>query len=308
MNHQDVREMCERVGIIALEEVTEFTPAEKNDYVFRIDQVREMIAFWLSEEPSMKITGPAGCGKTSCVEQFHAALRYPLLMPSTHSRTEAEDLLGKVTVGNAGWGYVPGPLHIAGENGISIFIDEYNVMSAGAITSLNRAAEGNAIDIPETGQRIIFNPGFRLFAACNPNDKSLGFHGRNAEDASNLERFWTVSFTYPDPEQELPIVRKELEAVFDLDQAESFANSMIKVAARIRSQYMGESDDAGALEVTMSTRTLKRWAKATATFATIMSDNATDSVFVLGIERALTNAAPAETKVAIAEIVADIIK
>lgn len=309
MNHEDVRNLCEQQGIVALPEgAASYVPPESPDYVFRKELVSEMIVFWLSGEKAMKLTGPAGCGKTSLVEQFHAALRYPLLMPNTNSRTEADDLIGKVTAGPAGWGYVPGPLHLAGENGISIFVDEYNVMSAGAITSLNRAAEGNSIDIPETGERIIFNQGFRLFAAANPNDKALGFFGRNPEDASNRERFWTVEFGYPDAADEQPLIEKALTSVFDDDTAATFAASMLEVAGRVRRQYMGENDGADALEVTMSTRTLVRWARAAATFATVVGQGSDKNPFRMGLERALTNAAPRESRNAIHEILADVMK
>lgn len=309
MNHEDVRKLCEAQGIIALEEgVAPYVPGEDPGYVFRKELVGEMIVFWLSGEKAMKLTGPAGCGKTSLVEQFHAALRYPLLMPNTNSRTEADDLIGKVTAGTAGWGYVPGPLHVAGENGISVFTDEYNVMSAGAITSLNRAAEGNSIDIPETGERIVFNPGFRLFAAANPNDKALGFFGRNPEDASNRERFWTVEFGYPAPEEEKPLLARELIDTFGDETADRFADSMLEVAGRVRRQYMGETDAGDALEVTMSTRTLVRWAKAVSVFATVIGQGSDKNPFRMGLERALTNAAPRESREAIHEILADVMK
>ena len=180
----------------------------------------------------------------------------------------------------------------AARYGLSVFLDEYNVMDSSVTTSLNPILEGGKIDIPETGETIFPKEGFRVFAACNPNDKGLGFFGRNEEDASNKERFWVVEFGYPTPDQEVPIVSAILKSVFDDSTADSYAQKMVEVANRIRQQYMGESGAADALEVTMSTRTLRRWAKGITVFGG-QGGSANPITFTLA--RALTNNAPRES-------------
>ena len=197
MNHKEVREFCEARGIMALAQPTQFTPKIKPDFSFRKEHVVELVGFWCMGEIAMMLRGPSGCGKTALIEQFHAAMNYPLLQPSTHARTEAPDLNGQIIPSEGGFKYVYGLLVQAARHGLSVFLDEYNVMDSSVTTSLNPILEGGKIDIPETGETIFPKEGFRVFAACNPNDKGLGFFGRNEEDASNKERFWVVEFGYP---------------------------------------------------------------------------------------------------------------
>lgn len=303
MNHKEVREFCEARGIMALAQPTQFTPKIKPDFSFRKEHVVELVGFWCMGEIAMMLRGPSGCGKTALIEQFHAAMNYPLLQPSTHARTEAPDLNGQIIPSEGGFKYVYGLLVQAARHGLSVFLDEYNVMDSSVTTSLNPILEGGKIDIPETGETIFPKEGFRVFAACNPNDKGLGFFGRNEEDASNKERFWVVEFGYPTADQEVPIVSAILKSVFDDSTADSYAQKMVEVANRIRQQYMGESGAADALEVTMSTRTLRRWARGITVFG---GQGGAANPITFTLARALTNNAPRESRDAIHEIVKDI--
>lgn len=303
MNHQEVRDFCEQRGIMALPNPTRFTPKIKDDFVFRKEHVIELLGFWVMGETAMMLRGPSGCGKTALIEQFHAALNFPLLQPMTHARTEAPDLNGQILPTEGGFKYTYGLLVEAARHGCSVFLDEYNVMDSSVTTSLNPILEGGKIDIPETGETIFPKEGFRVFAACNPNDKSLGFFGRNEEDASNKERFWVVEFGYPEPEQEEPIVQRILEEALDAGTAKVFAQKMVELANKVRAQYMGENTAADALEVTMSTRTLRRWAKGLTVFG---GPGGAPNPVNFTLARALTNNAPVETRNAIHEYVRDI--
>ena len=174
MNHQEVRAFAASQGIVALESASPFTPEVDPTFQFNKQHVLEMIGFWLTGFTAMKLLGPQGCGKTKLVEQFHAALNYPLLQPQTHARTEAPDLNGQTIPTAEGFRYVYGHLVNAAKAGCSVFIDEWNVLGADVTTSLNPILEAGKIDIAETGESILPAQGFRVFAACNPNDKSLG--------------------------------------------------------------------------------------------------------------------------------------
>ncbi len=209
MNHQEVREFCAAQGITPLAEPTPFTPAIDPRYEFRKELLVEMVAFWLTGKTSMKLMGYKGCGKTTLPEQFHAALNYPLLSISCTPRTEASDLIGKTIATPEGLKYSDGPLVMGAKFGCSVMLDEYNVMDPGEATGANKLLEGGAIYIPETGEVVRKAPGFRIFASCNPADKSLGFFGRNEQDQANDDRFWTIWVDYPKPEDEAPIVQRK---------------------------------------------------------------------------------------------------
>lgn len=301
MNHQEVREFCAAQGITPLAEPTPFTPAIDPRYEFRKELLVEMVAFWLTGKTSMKLMGYKGCGKTTLPEQFHAALNYPLLGISCTPRTEASDLIGKTIATPEGLKYSDGPLVMGAKFGCSVMLDEYNVMDPGEATGANKLLEGGAIYIPETGEVVRKAPGFRIFASCNPADKSLGFFGRNEQDQANDDRFWTIWVDYPKPEDEAPIVQRILEQSFKTDIAKAYAEKMVSVANKVRKAYMGESDGGGALETTLSTRGLTTWADGL-----IVCCDAEKPVH-FALARAVTNSLPrhSSTKEAIHQIVTD---
>lgn len=305
MNHIEVRAYLEAQGLPALPEAGQHTPPVKEDYVFQKEQVQEVAAFLVMGDAAMKLTGPQGCGKTALITQVHAAMNWPLLQPAVHAGTELSDLLGQITPTEDGsFRYMYGLLVQAAISGASVFIDEYNVLKPSVTTALNPILERGKIDIPETGETIVPHPGFRIFVAENPNDKSLGFHGRNEADAANRERFYTVKLGYLSAEVETAVLMAWLGSAMEEAVASEFAKSMIELARRIRTQYMGTSNEANALEASMSTRTLVKWAKG----ILVMGDRDNCDGVLCALERVYLNAIPETSACAVRQIYSDIFK
>ena len=302
MNHQEVSTICAGFGLSSLAEPSQFTPVKKPHYNFRKELLQEMLGFFLMDKIAMKVMGYKSCGKTSVVEEFHAALNYPLISISCTPRTEAQDLIGKTIPTPEGLKFSYGPLVLAAINGCSVMIDEYNVIDPGEATGLNQLIEGGTLFIPETGEVINPKPGFRVFATCNPADQAAGYFGRNEQDSANDDRFWTIWVNYPKPEEETPIITGVLSTVFEDQQAQVFSEKMVDVANRIRAAFMGESSDGNALETTMSTRGLMSWAKGMTVF------HSNPNVVHFALERAVTNNLPrsSTSKEAIHQIVKDV--
>ena len=301
MNHQEVRNQAAQLGIMALSEPGTFTPAANPKYNFRKEMFIEMVGFFLMGKTAMKLMGFKGCGKTSVVEEFHAALNYPLLTVSCTPRTEAQDLIGKMIPTPEGLKFAYGPLVIAAQAGCSVLLDEYNVIDPGEAVGVNQLLQSGSLYIPETGEVIRPNPGFRVFATCNPADQSAGLFGRNEQDDANNDRFWTVWVDYPSPEEETPIIQSVLATRFDDDTSKLYAGKMVEVANRIRKAFMGESNDGNALETTLSTRGLLAWAQG----MTVFYQHPTPIYFTL--DRSVLNALPRQStsRVAIHEFVKD---
>lgn len=277
-----------------------FTPSIDPDYIFGVDMVRDLFGFWISGEKAMLLIGFSGCGKTSSVEQWHARLNLPLLIYVAHPRTEISDLIGHyIPTENGGMVFHYGPVARAAKEGMSVLIDEYYVLDPGVATGLNALLQGGGLYIPETGEVIRPKEGFRVFAATNPADIGAGFFGRNTQDAANQDRFWTVNVDYPKPEDEIPLVKKVL-CNQGLDDAVSalYAEKMVDVAGRVRKMYCGESDDANAIDVTLSTRSLKRWATLFMLFQTMG-----DQALHFALKRVVTNRTQPETAKAIHDVV-----
>ena len=293
-------EIPDGITVVGNEQPTEFTPAVDPDYKFRVDLIRDMMGFWVSGERAMLIIGHSGSGKTSMIEQWHARLNLSLLTVVAHPRMEIADLVGHfVPTASGGMEFHYGPVARAAKEGLSVLLDEYFVLDPGVATGLNALLQGGMLYIPETGEAIRPKEGFRVFAATNPADIGAGYFGRNTQDAANQDRFYTIRVGYPKPEEETPLVQKVLmqQGIEDEAVALMFAERMVDVANRVRKLYCGESDDAAAIDITLSTRSLKRWASLFTMFGE------QDRAEHYALERAVTNRANPETAKAIHDVV-----
>ena len=102
-------------------------------------------------------------------------------------------------------------------------------------------------------------------------------------DLANLAAY-AEQYLHRDPESALVKLR-------------NFAERMVDVANRVRNLYCGESDDAGAIDITLSTRSLKRWA------ALFMMFSQVEKPEHYALQRAVTNRASRETAKAIHDVV-----
>lgn len=300
--HQEVAAFAAPQGLTSVEPST-YTPLINPEYVFRTDLVIEMIGFFkMSRAKAMWLTGMHGSGKTTLVEQFHAALGWPLITYAANAQTTAKDLLGGFRPAAGEWQYRDGPVTVAARAGCSILIDEYNLIEPEETSGINKFLDGQHMDIEETGERIIPEAGFKLFAACNPADTSRGFFGRKEQDAANISRFWFVEVPYAEPAVEIALVGNILAMALDAGEAKQYAEKMVDVANRVRAQSMCGSNAEGALEITFPTRSLLLWAEGLCVFGEAPNP------LHFALERALTRQARPDTgtKVAIHEIVADV--
>lgn len=273
MTHKEVRAYAERIGI-KCGTTKDFVPKLKADYVFVKEHVIDLMLFWASGMTAMKLIGYIGTGKTTLVEQFHAALGLPLLKVVMTEDTRESDLICGPMMDQTGK-IVPtlGPLARAAMQGITVLFDEFNVVEPSVAVSLNGVLEGSSQIMPMLNTQLHVAESFRCFVCINPNDRSLGYSGRNNQDPSNDDRFgMNLWIDYPTPEDEIPVVCKALAPLFaspaeqdsgkwepeTIAQAKSLATCFVSVANSIRAQYIGQSD-AGEFEVTMSRRSLMNW-------------------------------------------------
>ncbi|MGH7428304.1 MAG: AAA family ATPase [Candidatus Methylomirabilaceae bacterium] len=238
------------------------TPGVKKDYVWDVQKLKVMIAFFLAGGTALKLIGQTGTGKTEYVTQFHAALNLPLFFITANPKMEAYHLLGREIPTQNGMEWRDGPLLAAARQGLSILIDEYNVLDPGEATGLNAFLEGRPYTVPDTGETVVPAPGFRVFATVNP--KAFGYSGRNTQDLANDDRFVDLMFEYPEPEvEEKQVVDLLMKLRQPQTEAENIAKVVVKCANAIRSAFMGESDAQNALPFTMSRRGVMEWAKWT---------------------------------------------
>jgi cobaltochelatase CobS len=277
---------------------SENTPARMDGYVWPRELLNDMRAFWITGDRACQLIGHFGTGKSSFVEQFHNRLNLPLYVVNCHPRMEAGDLIGKFYPDASGaLQFIDGPLVRAAREGQSILLDEYNLLDPGEATGLNALLEGRAVFLPETGAWVKPQPGFRIFATVNP--KALGYAGRNTQDVANDDRFCYMNVDYMPEAAEVDLLRNVLmtSGMKDISVATKFAKQFREVADAVRKVFMGVSDESGALDITLSTRSLVRWAKYTLIAKPYQTKGFSPVHYAL--ERAKTFKASSESRVAI---------
>lgn len=257
-------------------------PPRNDDYVFKRAHLRDFLAFWEESFHALKIEGDPATGKSSLVIEFHARLNWPLYFHSCSSRSEPRDLFGSLLpdpreAGKLRW--VDGPALRAAREGTSVLVDEFNLLEPDTGTALNLLAEGNPYDIPETGERVVPRRGFRLFATENPVDSRLLVAGRQVQDVASDDRFMVLRADYMEPDDEIQVVRRALQARNVPDGAATMiATQVVGVANQTRKAWRsGEL----AIERPMSTRTCIRWARLIRRFMNVRPEEGGPAVYAL---------------------------
>ena len=302
-------------------------------YQFRKDLVRDIRYWWLTGEGDVLLLwGPTGSGKTSVFEQWCARLGIPLFMAKGHRRFEPMEAFGQFVGGENGTTpWVDGPVTLAARYGLPCIINEYDRIAADRTIVFNDVFEGRSFPIPgKSGEVVTPQPGFRVAITANTNlveDLSGNYGTANTHDISILERIVALHIGYPDDDTETKLLAKELEQFSDdlltywLDQEGvklstqagikegsaisrgEFIAGLVEVARRIRAQSKdgGNTSDA-ALERTMSTRILRKWARNTLAMAGT-PEKLGLSALHLSLKKYLSSLATESTRIALHQAV-----
>jgi cobaltochelatase CobS len=170
---------------------------------------------------------------------------------------ETPELLGGFKLNaQGGMDWIPGPITLAAKNDGWVLIDEGDLLDPAALAGLNAIAEGRPFLIPETGELVTPGPNFRLFLTANTNgggDATGLYQGALRLNLAFMDRFYIAEFGYPAEETEISIIAKLFPSI-----TEEIRARMVAFANDIRGLFVK-----GETEVTLSTRTLLRWAKIT---------------------------------------------
>lgn len=288
--------------ILGLSEPCVFTPAKDPTYKWPIDNLRDLLHFYMAGGNAFCAMGHPGTGKTMGVQQFHASLNLPLLSMSANPRTQAYHLIGRLVPNkDGGVSWVDGPVLMAARLGMSVLIDEYNFIDPGEMTGLNLLLEGRPYLVPETGELIVPRHGFRVYATCNPKDDKGLVQGRHTQDNANDERFEFSWFGYLPQEIEVQLITEMIAPYQPSLPAHVLAEKFVSVANQVRKLYAGVTDDSGALDKTISTRVLRRWVSKAMSAST--QGSLVESPMHYGLERAWSLSCSDEVRVAVHELV-----
>lgn len=308
-------------------------PPVDSSYQFRKDLLRDVRYWWLTGEGDVLLLwGPTGSGKSSVFEQWCARLGIPLFMAKGHRRFEPLEAFGQFVGGENGTTpWVDGPVTLAARFGLPCIINEYDRIAADRTIVFNDVFEGRAFPIPgKSGEVVTPQPGFRVAITANTNlveDLSGNYGTANTHDVSLLERIVALYVGYPSDDTESRLLEKELEQFDDdllhywFDQEGikmstpqgmkegaainrgEFIEGLLEVARRIRTQSKdgGNTSDA-ALERTMSTRILRKWARHSVAQASA-PEKLGLSALHLSMKKCLSSLATESTRIALHQAV-----
>ncbi|EGV28135.1 ATPase associated with various cellular activities AAA_5 [Thiorhodococcus drewsii AZ1] len=245
------------------------------------------------------LTGPTGSGKTSLVCQVANRLNWPVQSVTCHGRMELSDLVGQFVLCEGSTRFVHGPLAMALREGHILLLNEIDLMDPAELAGLNDVIEGQPLVIPQNGGEVIRpHPKFRVFATGNSagaGDTTGLYQGVLRQNLAFLDRFRVLQVGYLEPEIELGVLERAVPSL-----PSEVGTKLIAVANEVRRLFMGEADAGAELTVTLSTRTLVRWARLALTF------RGAPQPIRFALEQALTARADPEQREAIHRIAADV--
>lgn len=275
-------------------------PKRNDDYVFRRETMRDILTFL--DDPDgdgMFFAGFMGAGKTTLPYQVATRLNWPVQSFTAHNRMEFDDLVGTWKMVNGSMEFLYGNLAVAMRDGHLFVMNEIDRADPGQLAGLHDVLEGHPLVIATNGGEVIHaHENFRFIATGNSvgSGDSTGLHqGVVPLDIAFMDRFRLVKVDYPTPDIEEAILEKKLPEL-----PEDTRTKMIRVANLIRALFVGGDEVATPLTITMSTRTLCRWAKLTVVFR-----NAPNALSYALNQSLLAKAEP-EQAIAIQQIAKDV--
>lgn len=294
---------AEGVMITGYEEKTVFVPQPEENYIFAADILRDLATWWMSGTPDgFYLFGPTGCGKSAALVHFCAMLNIPLYEMTLFDGMEFDVLQGRIDIveGDTVYNYGALPLAMGINDQPGIFLaNEIDQANEGVLTGLYEVLAGRSLSLDAGGMDVVQpKQGFRIAATGNTSmlgDDTGLYVGTRRQNLAFLDRFWKIKARYPSVEVETKILALTAPGL-----PETIRDKTIKVANDIREQFMGESSSDNAIELTMSTRTLVRWAQMTMMYHKA-ADAGCDPLYY-ALDRALLNAADSGTRKAITTI------
>ena len=268
-------------------------PVAHENYVFRREVLRDLLGFLRKpNNDALFITGPTGSGKTSAVLETCARLNWPVSSLTLSARFEFAQLTGHFTFSASAPGEAPqmrfqyGPLAVAMKHGHVLVLNEIDLADAGELAGLNDVLEGRPLVLAENAGEVLYpHPMFRVICtanSCGNGDNSGRYAGVQQQNLAFLDRFRFLEVPYQDAKVEEELLTKLAPAM------KPVLGGMVQLANEVRKLFTE-----GRLSLTLSTRTLVRWAQIAQDFRN--SPNSLE----YGLQRALLIRAEPEESQAI---------
>ena len=237
---------------------TQLVPRKTDDYRFRPNMVKLLLAFFLNLKDStggLYLHGGFGTGKTSLIQETCARLNWPLVSFEWNYESEVEDLIGRHEIQFGDTAFKHGPLALAMRHGYALLINEIDRGRSGNLTALHGVLEGYPLHIPETGEIIEPHPNFRLIFTANSagtGDRTGNYTGSVRQlDAAFMDRCLVLKCDYLPEVEEIEMLMRRFPSASGV-----LVSALVQFAGRTRAQA---TDMASSLTIPLSTRALIRF-------------------------------------------------
>lgn len=270
-----------------------------DDYSFNPQTFEELRMWWETENTAepLYLSGPAGCGKTSGVMQFLARVNAPAVTLTCRRRMDKYELIGSYSSQDGKLVWVDGPALIAWRTGAVLVINEMTSAPADVWVACNDLLEGDAIVVDRTGEVVPRHPNTRVIFTDN---RPLGdgsetdqYLGRNAQDASVLDRCWHIACNFPKTDEQIKLIWKKVSHLatgLDTDRARNIVRQVVQFAEEVR-----ENRDRAYDNVSISNRGILRFVSMLFAFAKAPKKPENPVQLALGLTIANGLSAPAAT-------------
>ena len=263
-------------------EHAEWVPKLDPDYHFAGDNLSVTLTYlqhcWTQgATEGLQYIGPTGSGKTSLIEQVCARLDAPMVSITANGRMEVADLISTIVAANGTTITVDGPLTMALRNGYVFVLNEVDLLDPSTTTGLNDILERAFVIVPGTNEIVRAAPGFAFVVTSNTAGAGdeLGVHnGTQVQNLAFRDRFLKLYVDYMEDGAEVAMLCKAFPTL-DRQAAETY----VAVANMVRGAFMAGT----GMDVTMSTRMLKRWVRLTTAYASMAARGKTPVHFAVDI-------------------------
>lgn len=213
------------------------------------------------------LTGEAGTGKTSLIEQIAARINQPVLRVNLNGESRMSDFIGRpqVVAGETGsvTKWTDGILPTAMKMGYWLILDEVDFAQPEILSLLHPVLEpnGKLVIKENAGEEVKPHPNFRLFGTANSIGSMQGradsYTGTNNMNVAFMDRWHVITVPHLGEKDEIKVLR---EATPHLPPR--MAKRIVQFANTLR-----KGADQTGINLSLSTRVCLAWAAKTALYS-----------------------------------------
>jgi cobaltochelatase CobS len=212
------------------------------------------------------LTGEAGTGKTSMIEQIASRINQPVLRVNLNGETRIGDFLGRLNVIATANGsvteWVDGILPTAMKNGYWLILDEIDMGEPNILSLLHPILEpnGRLVLKENKGEEVKPHAGFRIFGTANgvgsQGNRTDTYAGVNQMNEAFLDRWHIITMPNLSEKVEIKVLRDRVKNILP-----KHAKRIVQFANMVRKGLENQAVSSG-----FSTRRCIQWAEKMALY------------------------------------------